>query len=149
MDVALLSAVSALAGSVIGGLTTGTTSWLTQRFQARSTQIAHEVSRREDLIRDFIVTASKTYGDALTNSTPNLPEIIELYALVSRMRVLSMPESVKTADGLLRVIISTYFAPNHTVEELRDLLASGAGVDPLRGFSEAARKELSALIAYF
>jgi hypothetical protein len=35
MDVAYVSAISALAGSVIGGLTSGYTTWLTQRSQAR------------------------------------------------------------------------------------------------------------------
>ena len=33
MDVAYVSAISALAGSVIGGLTSGYTTWLTQRSQ--------------------------------------------------------------------------------------------------------------------
>jgi hypothetical protein len=147
MDVAVLSAMSALAGSVIGGLTTGTTSWLTQRFQVRSTQIAHEVARREDLIRDFIVAASKAYGDALVNDKPEMQEIVDLYSMVSRMRVLAMPESVDRADQLLRGIIDTYFKPNHSIGELHDALAGGAGLDPLRDFSEAARRELNARTA--
>ena len=35
-----------------------------------------------------------------------------------------------------------YFAPNHSVRELRDLIKSGAGIDPLKDFSEAAREEV-------
>ncbi len=149
MDVAYLSAVSALAGSLIGGLTTGASTWLSQRTQVRASQIAHEVARREDLIRDFIVAASKTYGDALVNSEPQMQEVVNLYALVSRMRVLAMPESVAAADRLLRAIIDTYFQPNRTVRDLHDLMKNSAGVDPLAEFSEAARKELSALAAFF
>ncbi len=149
MDVAYLSAVSALAGSLIGGLTTGASTWLSQRTQVRASQIAHEVSRREDLIRDFIVAASKTYGDALVNSEPQMQEIVNLYALVSRMRVLAMPESVAAADRLLRATIDTYFEPNRTVADLHELLKSGSGVDPLGEFSEAARKELGLLSAVF
>jgi hypothetical protein len=38
MDVAYVSAISALVGSVIGGLTSGYTTWLTQRTQARAEQ---------------------------------------------------------------------------------------------------------------
>jgi hypothetical protein len=34
MDIAYLTALSALAGSVFGGLTTGTTTWLSIRSQA-------------------------------------------------------------------------------------------------------------------
>jgi hypothetical protein len=149
MDVAYISAISALAGSFIGGVTTGATTWLSQRTQARASHIAHEVSRREDLIRDFIIAASKTYGDALVNSEPQMQELVGLYALVSRMRVLTMPESVAAADRLLRATVDTYFEPNRTIVELHEVLKTGAGVDPLREFSEAARKELSALSAFF
>ncbi len=119
MDVAYVSAISALAGSVIGGLTSGYTTWLTQRSQARAGLVAHDLARREDLIRDFIVAASKTYGDAIINSEPKMPEIVDLYAMVSRMRVLSMPRSVVCADNVMRSIIDTYFAPNRPVADLR------------------------------
>jgi hypothetical protein len=60
MDVAYISALSALAGSVIGGFTSSGTTWLTQRAQMRAGQLAREMSRREDLYRDFIIAASKT-----------------------------------------------------------------------------------------
>jgi hypothetical protein len=65
MDAAYLSALSALAGSVVGGVTSGIGGWLNQRSQARAGQRAHEVSRREELCKDFIIAASKAYGEAL------------------------------------------------------------------------------------
>ena len=65
MDLAYVSAISALAGSVIGGLTSGYTTWLTQRSQARAGQVAHDLARREDLIRDFTIAASKMYPATL------------------------------------------------------------------------------------
>jgi len=144
MDAAYISAVSALAGSVIGGLTTGFTTLLNQRSQARAGMVAHELSRREDLIKDFIVAASKIYGDAIVNSEPKMPEIVDLYAMVSRMRVLNMPKSVVCADNVMRSILDTYFSPNRTVADLRQLVKTGGGVDPLKDFSEAAREELRA-----
>lgn len=144
MDAALISAVSALAGSVIGGLTTGLTTLLSQRTQARAGQIAHDLARREDLIRDFVVAASKTYGDAIVNSEPKMPELIDLYAMISRMRVLDMPRSVVCADNVMRSIVETYFAPNRTVADLNQLVKTGSGVDPLKDFAEAAREELRA-----
>jgi hypothetical protein len=144
MDTAYISAVSALAGSVIGGLTTGFTTILTQRSQARAGQIAHELSRREDLVRDFIIAASKNYGDALVNSEPKMPEIVDLYSMVSRMRVLNMPKSVVRADEVMRSILDTYFAPNRTIADIREIVKNGGGVDPLKDFAEAAREELHA-----
>ena len=144
MDAAYISGISALAGSVIGGLTTGFTTWLSQRSQARAGQIAHDLARREDLIRDFIVAASKTYGDAIVNSEPKMPQLVDLYAMVSRMRVLSMPRSVASADIVMRAIIQTFFEPSQTISDLRDVVKSGKGIDPLKDFSEAAREELRA-----
>jgi hypothetical protein len=144
MDAAYISAVSALAGSVIGGLTTGFTTLLTQRTQARAGMVAHDLARREDLVRDFIIAASKTYGDAIINSEPKMPELVDLYALISRMRVLGMTKTTLCADSLMRALIDTYYAPNRTIADLRQLTMTGKGIDPLKDFSEAAREELRA-----
>jgi hypothetical protein len=142
MDVAYISALSALAGSAVGGFTSTVTTWLTQRAQARAGQLAHEFTRREDLYRDFIIAASKTYGDALVSSEPQLPELVALYAMISRMRVLSRPRTVVCADKIMLAIIDTYFSPNRSVRELRDMMKAGTGIDPLKDFSEAAREEV-------
>ena len=49
MDVAYISALAALAGSVVGGLTSGLATWVSQRAQVRAGQLAHEMSQRDDL----------------------------------------------------------------------------------------------------
>ena len=144
MDVAYISAVAALAGSAVGGLTSTVTTWLAQRAQTRTGQLVHELTRREDLYRDFMVEASKAYGNALVSNEPQLPELVALYGMISRMRVLSAPRTVACADRIMLTIIDTYFSPNHTVRELGDLIKAGAGIDPLREFSEAARQEVGA-----
>jgi hypothetical protein len=144
MDVAYISAISALAGSVIGGLTSGYTTWLTQRSQARAGMVAHDLARREDLVRDFVIAASKTYGDAIVNSEPKMPELVDLYAMVSRMRVLGMTKSTACADKVMQSNVDTYFTPNRTLADLRELARTGKGIDPLKDFAEAARQELHA-----
>jgi hypothetical protein len=149
MDVAYLSALSALGGSVVGGLTSGITTWLSARAQARAGQLAREMSRRDDLYRDdlyndLIVAASKTYGDAILSNEPQVQELVALSALISRMRVVSSPRTVACAEKILDAIIGTYFAPNKTIREMHELMKSGAGIDPLKDFSEAAREELQA-----
>jgi hypothetical protein len=73
-----------------------------------------------------------------------MPEIVDLYAMVSRMRVLGMPRTLERADSVMQAIIDTYFEPNQTIRDLRDVVKSGKGVDPLREFAEAAREELRA-----
>ena len=144
MDIAYLSALSALSGSVVGGLTSGLATWLSQRAQVRAGQLAHEMSRRDDLYKDFIVAASKVYGDAVLSNEPQVQELVALSALISRMRVLSSSRTVASAEKILEATISAYFAPNKTIRELHEVMKSGAGIDPLKDFSEAAREELRA-----
>ena len=137
MDVAYVSALAALAGSVVGGLTSGITTWLSLRAQARIGQLAHELSQREALFKDFIVAASKAYGEAIMSNEPQIQELVALYAM-------SLPRTVACADEIMHTTIDTYFAPNKTIRELNELMKSGAGIDPLKSFSEAARDELRA-----
>jgi len=144
MDVAYLSALSALAGSVVGGLTSGVTTWLSQRSQARAALLAREMSRRDDLYKDFILAASKAYGDALVSSEPQIQELIALYAMVSRMRVQSSPQTISSAEKVMLLTIDTAVAPNKSIQERYDMIKSGAQMDPLKEFSQHARDELRA-----
>jgi hypothetical protein len=144
VDVAYVTALSALAGTVVGGLTSGITTMISQRAQARAGKLAHDISRREELYKDFIVAASKAYGNAIVSNEPQIQELVALYAMISRMRILSRPGIVASADKIMRTTIDTYFAPNKTIRELHELMKSGTGIDPLNDFSEAAREELRA-----
>ena len=145
MDVAFISALSALAGSMIGGLTSGITTWMNQRSQTRAGQIAHEVARRQELYKDFIIAASRAYAEALVTSEPKIEELISLYAMISRMRALSSSDVVTCAEQALLETTKAYFEPNRTVPELRELIKSGTGVDPLKNFAEAVREEFRRL----
>jgi hypothetical protein len=147
MDIAYLSALSALAGSVVGGLISGITTWVGQRAQVRAGERAREISRRDDLYKDFIVAASKAYGDAIESNEPKVPELVALYAMISRMRIQSSPRTVACAEKIMYATIDAYFAPNKTLHERYELMKSGTGIDPLKDFSEIAREELLAFTA--
>jgi hypothetical protein len=140
MDVAYVSGLAALAGAAIGGLTSFGSSWFTQHAQARAQQRALIVTRRQDLYRDFIEESSRLYADALFHDTPDAAELIRLYVMVSRMRVLSSPDIVGLADGVARMVLDTYFAPNKSFSEIHHMANTG-NLDPLRAFSEACREE--------
>ena len=142
MDAAYLSALSALGGSVVGGLTTGLSTWLSQREQAKAGQLAHNQSRREELFKDFIVAASKAYGEALMTDKPQIQDIVALYAMISRMRVLCSPQVVGCAENVMRATSNAYAAPSKTIPELHEMVKSGTGIDPLKDFANAAREEL-------
>jgi len=141
MDVAYISGLSALAGSVIGGLTSGMTAWLNQRSVAKAGQLANDRTRRQELYKDFILAASKTYAEALVVNEPKIEKIIALYAMISRMRAMSSPEIVACAERVLLETTGAYFQPNRTMVELRELIKTGTGVDPLKAFAEAVRVE--------
>ena len=104
MDTAYFSAFAALAGSVIGGLISLATSWLTQREQFRAQEITQDVTRREELYKNFIEEASRVYVDAYEHDKAEVSKLVNLYALVSRMRVLSSSRIVEHADRVVRLV---------------------------------------------
>jgi hypothetical protein len=131
-------------GALIGGLTSFAASWVTQQTQTRAQQVAHRLTRREDLYKHFIEEASKLYADSLVHDTPDVSQLITLYAMISKMRALSPTPVVENADKVARIIVNTYLVANKTFPELRDMVNSGA-MDPLRDFSEACREEFHEL----
>ena len=144
MDPAYVPAVAALAGSAIGGLTSLMSAWLTQQRQANAQLLAQEKAKRQKMYKQFIEEASKLFADALVHDKSEVSALVGVYALISRMRVLSNSVVVERAEAVVRLIVNTYFLPNKTFPELRDLM-SGRVLDPLREFSEACRDELRSL----
>ena len=135
MNAAYVSAIAALAGSVIGGLTTFAAAWVTQRQQANVQWLLQEKTRRQELYQQFIEDASKLYVDALLHDQVPIPSVVSLFALMNQMKVVSTSRVAEGAYKITRMIVDTYFLP---------MMASDA-LDPLRDFSDACREELDAL----
>jgi hypothetical protein len=140
MDPSIVSALAALGGATIGGLTSVVGAWWTQHNQVTEQELAQDKLRRQELYKAFIEDASKTYAHALQNDKPDVSALVEIYTKISRMRILSSPKVVESADQVARAIVDAYLAPNVGVSELRDLMDKGR-LDPLRVFSEACRAE--------
>ena len=142
MEAAYISALAALAGSAIGGLTTFATSWTTQQAQSRAQRVANEKEKREALFGKFLDEAAKLYADAMQNKREDAPAVmIGIYALTNRIRLSSSARVVEKADAITEFIMDTYLSPNMTVEEVRNKWIEQR-IDPLRDFSEACREEL-------
>ena len=144
MEPATISALAALAGATIGGVTSFAATWLTQRTQARVQELTHKLSRREELYKAFIKEASKLYADALVHEISDISNLVGLYAMISEMRVISARNTVEGADKVARLIVNTYRSPNKSLPELEDMVNRGA-IDVLQTFSEAARQEFRRL----
>jgi hypothetical protein len=144
VDASIISALAALTGAAVGGLTSGITNWLSQRSQLRAQWLLHEKSGRQILYRDFIDEASKCYIDALQHAEADIAGLVGLYAKLSRMRVLSSKTVLHCAERVTRKILDTYLEPDKSFVELREMVIDGT-IDLLQGFSEACHDEFEEL----
>jgi hypothetical protein len=68
-------------------------------------------------------------------------QLVGLYGLLSRIRLISSAEVLKAAEACARRIVDLYRRPNMTPDQLRDALEAHE-LDPLKEFSAACRREL-------
>ena len=140
MDSSIISALAALTGAAVGGLTSGIANWINHRSQVRVQLFNHEKNRRQILYKDFIEESSKCYIDALQHNEADIPGLVGLYAKLNRMRVLSSAPVVDSADKVARKILDTYLEPDKSFSELREMAIDGT-IDLLRDFSSACHDE--------
>jgi hypothetical protein len=146
LDAAYISAFSALAGALIGGLTSFATSWFTQRAQILNAHREAEKAKLEALYSDFIAEAARVMGDALTHQTDDVTALMQLYALVGRMRLVSDRTVIDAAVRIEEAVMESYLGPNRTLSEVL-VYAHRGGAGFLTEFGEAARKDLAARVA--
>ena len=140
IDSGYITALAALGGAALGGLTSFATSWTTLRTQMKAQRSAGSKSKRQKLYKAFIDDAAKIYGDALIHDNLELTGLVNLHALVSRMRIVSSRPVIETAVNVVKVITETYSQSNKSSEEIEAMISNGS-VDILRSFSEACRNE--------
>jgi len=140
IDASLISGIAALAGAAIGGFTSATAAWFTQRAVAKAQWLSGENLRRQDIYRDFIEIASKCYIHALQHDAPDVSGLVGLYTHISRMRVLSSAEIVERAEVVAQRILDTYTEPDKDFLALRTMVRHHA-IDLLHDFSKACRSE--------
>jgi len=138
-----VSALAGLFGSLAGACASTVSAWIAQRHHERKDLLARIVSHREQLYSDFISESARAMADALEHTFEDPSKLTTVYALVSRMRLSSSMNVVKSAETVAKAILKTYSNPNLTAEEIQ----SSAGIrdDPLREFSKICRSELEAL----
>src|SRR5262249_12805803 len=136
MDASAITALAALLGATIGGLTSLTATWLTQRRQLRAPWLGQDLMQRQDLYQEIIEDAARCYTHALQHAEADIPALVSLYAKLGRMRIVSSPKVLETAGEIERNIVDTYLAPDKTFLELRDMVHSGK-VNLLQEFSAA------------
>jgi hypothetical protein len=141
MGAATLSALSALAGSMIGALGGIITTWLTMFAQERARRMEHTISHRESLYGDFIEEASRIFSDALSHKLEDVAKLVKLYAILSKLRLFAPADVLLAADAVVERLIHTYEMPEADVGILirTDTVRN---LDVLRTFGEVCRKGL-------
>jgi hypothetical protein len=86
LNPAYVSALAALAGATIGGMTSFATSWLTQRTQLRHAHRDAERAELKTLYSDFITEASRLFGDAVTRQTEEITGLVGQAELPGRIQ---------------------------------------------------------------
>jgi len=146
MDTTLLTMMSGLVGSLIGGSATVGTAWVTQRTLSKRELIRIEIGKRETLYGEFIGECAKLLIDAFAHTLDDPEKLLTVYALTNRIRLTASQPVLAEAEHLLNHIADQYFARNLTVEEMRQL-ARSKSADPLKAFGEACRAELKSIRA--
>src|SRR5690349_22106732 len=144
MELSIVPALAGLTGAAIGGLTSAIASWFAQKTQSRVQLLAQKRGPRQELYKEFIEVATQCYADARQHEEPNVPGLVNLYGKIGRMRTLSSPRVLASAEQIAQEIINMYLEPNKTFFELREMVNKNA-IDILDNFGEACRAEFRSL----
>jgi len=92
IDPAFFGALSALVGAIIGGAASLAAAIYTQRYQDRQQRIVREMTKRESVYADFIMSASSLLLKAyVTEGFKVNGEEQHLIGLLNRMRLFAPP----------------------------------------------------------
>lgn len=146
MDNSVVTAMAALFGSLVGGLTTLATAWLSQRYTTRNQRLREEIAKREALYGEYIDEASERMIDALGHELSDANQIVRMYGLFCRIQLVCSGPVLETAEQLMKRTAEVYAMPSITLEDLlRGARESTAESDPIVAFSRACRQELETL----
>ncbi len=146
METPIVTALAGIFGSVCGGSASFATAWVTQKSDSKRTKIRAELNKREALYGEFINECSNRVMDSLERNLDKPQTLLSIYALLNRIRLSASDAVLAEAEALVKFIMEQYFAPNVSIEEFHERVHDG-GIDPLKAFSAACRRELVSMHA--
>src|SRR5712671_6782967 len=105
MDTATVAAMSAALGSLAGASASVVTTWITQRMQMTRASLEWKLREREALYSEFLAEASRLAVDATLHSLDRPDQLVTMYGLLSRIRLISSEEVLKEAESCVRQIV--------------------------------------------
>src|ERR1700744_52131 len=91
-------ALAAVGGSSVGAMAPVLIAHIAQRGQIQRDVLNRHIAQRETLHSDFITQASRLYADSIGHSLGKLDDVVALYALADRIRLLASPMVFRAAD---------------------------------------------------
>ena len=147
MNPAIISALAALGGSSVGALAPVLSNFILERSMTRRELLNRQITQREMLYSDFINEASRIYARSVTRNLDSTDELVSLYALVSRIRLMATEPVVHEAAAFVKLLVARFGEPNMTFEQIR-AAALSTKREPLDVFSLACRKELRTILKH-
>jgi hypothetical protein len=147
IDPTLLTPVSALLGALVGGAASLVAAIYTQHRQDRLQRIACEVTKRETVYADFVMSASNLLLKAYTKDEIALgSDEQHLIGLINRMRLFAPPDVVSAAEAVLKAIVEIFLKPSIELRQLAtEALSKSLDPDPLKAFSSICRADLDSI----
>ena len=146
MTSTVITAMAAALGSLLGAAASIATTWITRHAETIRTHSEWKLRQRESLYNEFITEASRLTVDALAHCLEQPDQLMALYGILSRIRLMSGEEVMRQGEACCRRIMELYGRPNLTTDQIRAVAESHDldGMDPLKEFSTVCRKELLA-----
>ncbi|HMS07707.1 MAG TPA: hypothetical protein PKD73_18350 [Burkholderiaceae bacterium] len=145
MDSGLLSTLAALAGTVVGALSSLGSNWMTSRAQARAQRLAEERAKREDIYGRYMDVLARLYAAALNSAGEvDYTMLTEAYALSGRISLRASDAVVAAGDKALRFVVDLAIGQRRSPEAMRALM-DDAEANVIGAFARACREELTAL----
>jgi hypothetical protein len=148
MESTLITAMAGVFGSLVGASASIGTTWLTKRTEILRTTAERKLRERESLYNQFLTEASRVAVHALTHSFDGPDQIVALYGILSRIRLVASHTVVREGEMCCVRILAMYGKPSMTADEIRGVVATAndlAELDPLKAFSNACREELKVI----
>lgn len=139
LDATAITAAAAIGGSLVGGLASFATTYLTQRHQAHTTRMSKELDRREDLYIAFNELAAELMIDALDHTLDKPARLIGLITVTGRIRLNSSDAVLAAAEAVITTILTSYDRP--AMDPRQVMKAPMDFVAPLVAFTLACRTE--------
>jgi hypothetical protein len=140
-DMAILSAASALLGTIIGGVISYFTTRYTISQQHRHDLRTRELEKRESLYSDFLAEVTRLGMLSITQKASDATEFIRLASLQARIKLLATNEVAVAAGVMTSFTVKKFSEKKEPNNEAQNKENAEAEKFPLQ-FIALAKKEL-------